>query len=351
MPTLHVANTSFEQEIGSFSPISFPQILESHPVHLQLQFLPFLYGNKEDRVFTIAEPDEHFFTRLEAFGLTPPKLVMEPPEGAHVASWGDTLPLKQWADLHRLKLDLPPWDVIKEINSKAFSFINTPQLPGAALLHDRKELEAWFHSTSGERVLKTCYGTSGWGHYHLRNLDDPTLEAFAKRSWTHGLPLIAEPWVKRQLDFSTQWLLEKNKEKRFLGFTLCENDERGHYRGTVVGDPELLMGVHFRHFRKHLDEAEKLLALFAKKGYFGHVGFDAMIYEESRLQPVVEINARKTMGWVALEMQKRYFPDRRFRISLVDRNDALRALLPLHVITHKKQKIAFQKQLSADFVD
>jgi hypothetical protein len=43
-------------------------------------------------------------------------------------------------------------------------------------------------------------------------------------------------------------------------------------------------------------------------GYCGHVGIDAFIYlweGKQRLHPIVEINGRKTMSWVALQMPKK----------------------------------------------
>jgi predicted ATP-grasp superfamily ATP-dependent carboligase len=51
-------------------------------------------------------------------------------------------------------------------------------------------------------------------------------------------------------------------------------------------------------------------------GYFGNVGIDAMLYGSPvTLHPIVEINARKTMGWVALEVQKRHFPNQTLTLS------------------------------------
>ena len=53
-------------------------------------------------------------------------------------------------------------------------------------------------------------------------------------------------------------------------------------------------------------------------GYFGNVGIDAMVYRSEngpQLHPIVEINARKTMGFAALELQKRHFPNKTITLS------------------------------------
>jgi hypothetical protein len=71
----------------------------------------------------------------------------------------------------------------------------------------------------------------------------------------------------------------------------------------------------FPFLQDHCKKAIPLLGKIAEVGYFGHVGIDAMLYtlpedpHTLHLHPVVEINARKTMGWAALAFQRRYFPD------------------------------------------
>ena len=51
-----------------------------------------------------------------------------------------------------------------------------------------------------------------------------------------------------------------------------------------------------------------ILEEMASMGYFGNAGFNAMIYDENILHPIVEINARKTMGWVAFKLQEKHYP-------------------------------------------
>lgn len=57
----------------------------------------------------------------------------------------------------------------------------------------------------------------------------------------------------------------------------------------------------------------------AELGYFGNIGIDAMVYtlpgHAPLLQPIVEINARKTMGWAALAFQQKHYPNDTVRFS------------------------------------
>ncbi len=358
MPILHIANTNFEDEIATDSPVNFPAIIESHPIYLQLQFLPLLYGNKEDLVYATAMPDEDYFDRLRNLQIESPKLARQPPKNAEIESWGASPSIEAWAQLHHLIYENPPWDIIREVNSKAFSFTNAPLLPGATLLYNWEELLTWCRQISGKKILKTCFGVSGRGHFHLKAIDDPALSELTKREWNAGRPLIAEPWVERCLDFSTQWYLERGGTYNYIGFTLCQNDIRGHYRGTVAGDsnkfPEHCLGDLSSLFAVHLEKAEILLRMMRLKGYFGHIGFDAMIYrngEQRLLHPIVEINARKTMGWVALILRNRHFSEQTLRIFLCKRSQAQTPLLPAKITTGSGRQISFQNQLCVEFVD
>lgn len=181
------------------------------------------------------------------------------------------------------------------------------------------------------------------------------MSAFAKREWDLARPLIAEPWVERSLDFSTQWYLEKEGTPKYIGFTICQNDAKGHYRGTIVGNPKQFpdrsLGDLASLFPTHLEEAKKLLNLMHMKGYFGHVGFDAMIYQKTLLQPIVEVNARKTMGWGAIALRNHHFPTHTLRIFLSERSHAKNPLLPFKITTELHRQITFQKQLCVEFVD
>ena len=161
--------------------------------------------------------------------------------------WGHSELLAQWAASHGLKYVMPPWPVVQEVNSKTFSFQNSPKLPQATLLHNAKDAERWLKETTGKRVLKTCYGLSGRGHLHLDSDISSTREKmdhFLEKEWKQGRPVIAEPWVDRILDFSTQWTISEEKKITCLGATLCENAPNGQYRCNRVGNEATLFASH-----------------------------------------------------------------------------------------------------------
>lgn len=271
MSRLHICNTFFEKEleIGGGRPLE--EWLRSHPIVMQLQFLPLLYASKDDLILVSDLP------------LNPdPRLCLlsEAPKNLPIEHWGPSRAIQGWAKKGGLSYEIPNWEWVQKINSKIFSFSESPKLPGAKILSSQRELDDWTQNTPGLKVLKTPFGTAGKGH---RLIDRSCTVKFKG-------PVIAEPWVERALDFSTQW-----KNKKLLGVTVFENEANGTYRKTTNQEVE----------QWALDEHLKIAKLLVEKmNYSDHLGIDAFIYlwqGEKRVHPIVEINARKTMSWVALQ--------------------------------------------------
>lgn len=270
MSRLHICNTFFERELETSAKKSLFDWMHAHPPILQLQFLPLLYAAPDDQILVTALPEN-----------PDPRLCLTP-QSLPIEHWGPSLAIAAWAQKHRIPYTIPDWEIVRKINSKVFSFTESPKLPGAKLLNSQEEITEWIHTTPGEKILKTPFGTAGTGH----------LKPNVKRLYI--TPLIGEPWVERVLDFSTQW-----EKGQLIGVTVFENEPNGTYKGTYVGDVESWA------LEEHLAAAGPLVRKIVDLGYSGNLGIDAFIYlweGKKRVHPVVEINARKTMSWVALQM-------------------------------------------------
>ncbi len=272
MSRLHICNTFFERELETHAQKSLKSWFCSHPIVMQLQFLPLLYANSDDRIL-VSELPEHADPKLS--------LIEKPPKDLPIEHWGPSLAIAAFAKKENIAYSIPDWELVRKVNSKIFSFTESPKLPGARLLNTQEEIEEWIQMTPDPKILKTPFGTAGSGH----------LKPNVKRLYNG--PLIGEPWVERIMDFSTQW-----KNGKLLGITLFENEPNGTYRGTYAGDVEPWA------IDVHLNIAKPLIEKIEKMGYSDHIGIDAFIYlwkGEKRVHPVAEINARKTMSWVALQ--------------------------------------------------
>jgi hypothetical protein len=85
-------------------------------------------------------------------------------------------------------------------------------------------------------------------------------------------------------------------------------------------------------------------------GFFGPVGFDAMLYnhpqtKKLRLHPIVEINARRTMGWAALKLYEKLKLDGLFSFSYELKKTEKKSFLPHYAMGDKKKKIQLPGQL------
>jgi uncharacterized ferritin-like protein (DUF455 family) len=167
---------------------------------------------------------------------------------------------------------------------------------------------------------KSDHGTSGRGQRVLRSVED----ADAAASWLQACcargAVVVERERERVADLSGLGVVDEDGTVRFSGVTRFLADGRGHYRGTVVGRAAFGVGASLTRFLhgdgvdpRYLRAAlgpvvrrcgERLGAL----GYRGPFGVDALVERQGasyRLRPLVEINARTTMGHVALALRPR----------------------------------------------
>ncbi len=325
---LHIANTFFESELENDVSNSLFNAVHRNSFFLQLQFLPLLYAAPHDGILVTELPQSKrpFYSYDDDLPFK------------EIESWGASRLIARFAKERGIHYEMPSWEVVKEVNSKRYSFENSPKLPGAELLTSETQAQHWLKSIPGQKVLKTCFGVSGKGHLIFEELS-ATVRSFLHREWQKGLPVIGEPWVKRSLDFSTQWIIDKHQHITYLGATTCVNDGRGQYRSTIV-HPE----THDILFlSEHRTYAKQVLAKMATAGFFGNVGIDAMIYNESQLHPIVEINARKTMGWVALQFQRQHHPD---KILHMEFSRGQSGFLPDSIELKSGKQITFARNLT-----
>ncbi len=301
--TLHIANTYFEKELKENRPLDLETALRRSPVFSQLQFLPCIYANENEGALVSDLPLPPFASKIALHLISNPGDLSS---YKRIESWGASPGIDTWAKLHGLAYEMPPWDAVREVNSKAFSYTNSPSLPQSALLFTKQEILKWSSAQKNAHVLKSCFGAAGRGHLHLP-CTEKMLDGYLKRE---GLPVIGEPWVQRDLDFSTQWKIEKSGAIHYLGATICVTNDEGHHIANRVGD------ISIPHLDQQREISCAILEKIAALKFFGNVGIDAMIYG-GKLHPIVEINARKTMGWLALEMQKRHFPKQTISVSYV----------------------------------
>ena len=121
--------------------------------------------------------------------------------------------------------------------------------------------------------------------------------------------VMVEPLLDRIKDFAM--LFEANDGKvDFLGLSLFQNSGTS-YTGNIVGpQAELrrMLGCDFIDETAH--EVARCMEVILGKDYNGPFGVDMMIYRGSegreQICPTIEVNLRRTMGFVALSLAEKF---------------------------------------------
>lgn len=178
-------------------------------------------------------------------------------------------------------------------------------------------------------VLKAPLGSSGFNM--IRILKTPLEEqqiGWIKNTLQAQEKVIVEPWLERVADFSMQIEVNRFSETNkvsVIGFTRMLSDSRGQYIGHQLGGKlddlsEEIRKIFYQgtdstpSWHNILKEAAiEVGNWLLSHGYHGPAGIDAFVYrcpktKKFLLKPIVEINARFTMGRIALRLEEQLFP-------------------------------------------
>lgn len=214
------------------------------------------------------------------------------------------------------------------------------------LAHALDEWPAW---CEGRFTFKPRFGSSGRGRIGGRDqVDTPSIRGGLPRLADRG-GAIFEPWLDRLTDLSVSLLVPEagvgatsgDSLPTMLGSLEMWTSPSGVYRGhcgevdsrgrVFSGDPQ---------DESLRADAAAVAAQAQARGFFGPCGIDAFRYREpasptpvERVRPLVEFNARPTMGLVTIGLVRRALPrvrealaltpgDRRgFALTYLDRDD------------------------------
>ena len=163
------------------------------------------------------------------------------------------------------------------------------------------EVKQHFSSSAAQAfILKAPWSSSGRGNMVVRDSIDSTTQKRIEAIIREQGGIVVEPfYADKVLDFAMEFQVT-DKGAEFLGYSVFEADDTGHYGGNYVEDQQSLL--------KRIDLSESLLQdlvcyhqqELGKLNYRGPVGIDMMKLKDGRIHPCVEINFRMTMGMLAL---------------------------------------------------
>ncbi|MBQ0081818.1 MAG: hypothetical protein KBT41_00835 [bacterium] len=206
----------------------------------------------------------------------------------------------------------------RRIATKAMDFLRADlsgrwELPMAAEeLHSVDEVRNYCERY-GQTVLKAPWSSSGRGVYWTDANFTQSVSGWIKRVIDKQGSIMAEKALKRRMDFAMEFRVVDQKTE-FVGYSLFITEKSGMYRGNrLMSNEDILAELGKKVDVEEIDAAKESLTRFIDghiaHTYYGYIGVDMFIYEENgemRLNPVVEINLRMTMGVVARILYDRY---------------------------------------------
>ena len=188
-------------------------------------------------------------------------------------------------------------------------------------------------------VLKAPWSCSGRGvRYVSKNTLSPHLEGWVANTIAKQGYIMIEPFYTKILDLAGEFYCCKDGNVKFLGLSLFET-KNGTYTGNIIAPENRKRKVVSKYIPLSiLDDAIAKIAVLASKGfkgiYEGHFGVDMMIVADKDrgfcLHPCVELNLRRTMGYVALCMKSannlptkvmRTSMDKKYRLRITESED------------------------------
>lgn len=204
-----------------------------------------------------------------------------------------------------------PFETVARVNSKLWSHALEVELglalKGSAMVRTYEELEEAVARAcplaDDKWVIKSPFGFAARERVLGRG---PLIELpqgrWAKRRLSEGLSLIFQPWLEVRREYGVVMFIREDGGCEIQGISDLQTNGAGTGKGYILGR---------RPAPERVKDLESIALIVCerlfKEGYFGPAGVDALEHSEG-LHPLLEINARYTMGFVALAVERSLRP-------------------------------------------
>jgi hypothetical protein len=199
----------------------------------------------------------------------------------------------------------PAVGVVAEVNSKVWSneLARRLGLPGTGeLARSPEQLRTLVERFgTGSVVVKDPYGVSGRGALRIttrRILDTVVRYLTAQVARGLAVELLVQPFLDVAVDFSAHFVVGESASMTWLGVQAVDNHEFA-YRGSGPVNQGLIARLDAD---RHQGRMAEVAAALYQAGYTGPVCVDGMLLRDGTVVPVLEINARRSMGLLNLRM-------------------------------------------------
>lgn len=204
-----------------------------------------------------------------------------------------------------------PLEVAARVNSKLWSHALEVELgiaqPGAAPAATFEELQEAVARAcpraNDKWVVKSPYGFAARDRVLGRGplVDEPQAK-WSRRRLSSGETLIFQPWLDVRREYGVVSEISRDGSFEIQGISDLQTNGAGTGTGYILGRPPA---------PERTIELESIARIVSRRlfeeGYFGPVGIDALEHAGG-FHPLLEINARYTMGFVAVAVERSLKP-------------------------------------------
>lgn len=228
----------------------------------------------------------------------------------HLSSYSIIPYVKQACQTYGLCYDYPDINIIKMVNSKLYSYhLNSliTERNYSKLADDSKLIEEYGmeYLKHGPFLIKDLFGVSGKGNLLVDSENIlKRIVHYIEKQEKKGMctKFLLEPFLYKEMDFSCQFFIDKDGSYKVLSIQRLFNRNFA-YLGSSTADKMLL---ELLEKEKYFMIIERIANHLYKDGYYGNVCVDSMILKKGEIVPIVEINARKSMGLLNYYLDKHF---------------------------------------------
>lgn len=190
----------------------------------------------------------------------------------------------------------------------------------------------------GRMVLKSLWSCSGRGVFSVVSPLSPSEEGRVNKLLREQGGVEAEPYYEGVLDFALEFQVLADGSVAPLGISMFHTSETGGYLGNAIAPQSMLETLILSQWKMNKSPKEiaqlrsnaeslretaddmigslqrvcsKVISTFLAGRYVGMIGIDMMLVKTTMgtmLHPCIELNLRRTMGHVAIALQKQNYP-------------------------------------------
>lgn len=335
--TLHLFNPSHDEALAAHSPYYSPSKI-AQKLASQWALLPSLWANDGDAVYIPTNAEQLLEAKVLQVNGKQIRLVQRSDMNprfwqtiSQVQPWGwDALVKHQLVKMNAPTELLPTDEALEQIRQLSSRQTTADVLPmlvdrltayaalpmvGCSYIVDNWEELMQLVDDYGNVMVKSLWSCSGRGVFPLNAHPSASVVGRVHKLLQQQGAIEVEPLYKGVTDFALEFDAKAKDGVTYRGLSLFRTTVRGGYMANVVQPQEQLQAHLFSMFQP-LQTGFDLLckvceqvltAYFSKAAYCGPLGIDMMLVQlpdgTTALHPCIEVNVRRTMGYVACQLQ------------------------------------------------